>query len=585
MKTLKKKIRTFGIVLLITAILGCQAATKQSAVQAQALDAGQAQIAVEQRDTSQAFTRGDFDAGYTTASAKINVGSLVNVSASGVRVSGKTATISAAGTYIFSGNANNVCIIVDAPDAEVRLVLDNLSITNSSTAPVYVKNAAKVYVTLAENSTNTLSVNGEFVKIDGAKAEAVIFAQSDLTLNGSGTLNATAQNGSGITSKKNLVITGGTFDITTSSHALKGKDNVNVAGGRFTLTSGKDGIHSENDDNAESGNIYIKGGTFVISAEGEALDAINNIKIDGGSIDVVQSDEGMEAATIDINGGKITLVSSDDGINTSYSDKEEIAEKSAGTAASASSVSSSARKKGGMQNISEQAMHTYLNITGGEITIDSQADGIDSNGSVYISGGTVRILGPASDNDAALDYDVRAVITGGEFIASGSAGMAQGFSEESTQASFVATFSKTVSGDISITDKTGKIIVQTNSGKSLRSVVVSSKDLKVGETYTVKAGSESVSVTLSSITIGGGMQRGPGGMQGVPRGMHGGAGGMQRGPGGMHGGAGGIKGGHNQNRGLATDKVKIARNQNQGNRGCLKSRLLLDTPSSLKSSR
>ena len=534
MKTLKTKIRTFGIVLLITAILGCQAAAKQSTIQAQALNAGQAQTAVEQRDTSQAFTRDDFDAAYNASSAKINVASLANVSASGVRVSGKTATISAAGTYILSGSTNDVCIIIDAPDAEVRLVFDNLNITNSSVAPVYVKNAAKVYVTLAENSTNTLSVNGEFVKIDGAKAEAVIFAQSDLTLNGSGTLNAAAQNGSGIASKKTLAITGGTFSISASSHALKGKDNVNIAGGSFTLTSGKDGIHSENDDNAESGNIYIKGGTFVISAEGEALDAINNIKIDGGSIDIVQSDEGMEATTIDINGGKITLVSSDDGINASYSDKEEIAEKSAGTVASASST----RNKGGMQNISEQAMHTYLNITGGEITIDSQADGIDSNGSVYVSGGTVRILGPTSDGDAALDYDVRAVITGGEFIASGSAGMAQGFSEDSTQASFVATFPKTVSGNISVTDKTGKIIVQTNSGKSFRSVVVSSKDLKVGETYTVKAGSESVSVTLSSITTGG--------MQGGPGGMHGGGRGMRGAPGNMRGGPGGIKGGRNQ---------------------------------------
>ena len=542
MKTLKTKIRTFGIVLLITAILGCQAAAKQSTVQAQALNAGQAQTAVEQRDTSQAFTRDDFDAAYNASSAKINVASLANVSASGVRVSGKTVTISAAGTYILSGSANDVCIIVDAPDAEVRFVLDNLNITNSSVAPVYVKNAAKVYVTLAENSTNTLSVNGEFVKIDGAKAEAVIFAQSDLTLNGSGTLNAAAQNGSGIASKKNLAITGGTFDISASSHALKGKNNVNIADGSFTLTSGKDGIHSENDDNAESGNIYIKGGTFVISAESEALDAINNIKIDGGNIDVVQSDEGIEATTIDINGGKITLVSSDDGINASYSDKEEIAEKSAGTVASASSVSSSTRNKGGIQNISASAAHTYVNITGGEITIDSQADGIDSNGSVYVSGGTVRILGPASDNDAALDYDVRAVITGGEFIASGSAGMAQGFSEESTQASFVATFSKTVSGNISVTDKTGKIIVQTNGGKSFRSVVVSLKDLKVGETYTVKAGSESVSVTLSSITTGG-MQRGQGGMHGGGRGMHGA-------PGNMRGGPGGIKGGRNQNGGF-----------------------------------
>ena len=243
----------------------------------------------------------------------------------------------------------------------------------------------------------------------------------------------------------------------------------------------------------------------------------------------------MEATTVDINGGKITLVSSDDGINASYSDKEEIA----GT------VSSSARNNGGMQSTSAFAAHTYVNITGGEITVDSQTDGIDSNGSVYVSGGTVRILGPTSDGDAAIDYDVTAIITGGEFIASGSAGMVQGFSAASTQASFIATFSKTVSGDISVTDKAGKTILKTKSDKNFRSIVISSKDLKVGETYTVKAGSESVSVTLSSIATGGGMQGGPGGMQSGPAGMRDGT--RRGGPEGMKDLQRGMKGNRNQN--------------------------------------
>ena len=145
MTTRKTGIRAFVVVLLMTATLGCQAAGKQNSLQAQntvqvrsgpqsgAQSSGQ--TAVEQRDTASAFAADDFNADYSASSAKINVGSLANLSASGVRVSGKTVTISADGTYILSGTASDVSVIVDAPDAAVRLVLDNLTMTNSSAAP------------------------------------------------------------------------------------------------------------------------------------------------------------------------------------------------------------------------------------------------------------------------------------------------------------------------------------------------------------------------------------------------------------------------------------------------------------------
>ena len=271
------------------------------------------------------------------------------------------------------------------------------------------------------------------------------------------------------------------------------------------MTAGKDGIHSENEENAESGNIYIKNGEFTINTASEALDAINDITIDGGYINIVKADEGMEALTININGGKIMVVSSDDGLNASYSDKEEIEAKLSGTALTDNT--SKKTKKKGPPVLSESAASTYVNITGGEITINSQADGIDSNGSVYVSGGKVNILGPVSDGDAALDYDLTALISGGEFIASGSRGMVQGFSDKSTQASFIANFSKTVKGEVIVSDSPGAVILKTNQDKDFQSIVVSSKGLKVGETYKITAGGQTLTVKMDSISVGDNMHK------------------------------------------------------------------------------
>ena len=206
--------------------------------------------------------------------------------ADGVVVDGQTVTITAEGTYVFSGTLSEGQIVVDADDAKVQIVLDNVDITCATSAAVYVKSANKVFVTLAEGSQNTLRNTDEYVAIDDNNIDAVIFAKSDLTLNGTGSLTIESADGHGIVSKDDLKITGGTYDITATGHALLGKDSVRIADGTFVLTAGKDGIHSENEDNEEKGYIYIADGDFTITSDGDGMDASNIVQIEDGTFDI-----------------------------------------------------------------------------------------------------------------------------------------------------------------------------------------------------------------------------------------------------------------------------------------------------------
>ena len=204
----------------------------------------------------------------------------------GVVIDGQMVTITAEGTYIFSGTLSEGQIVVDADNAKVQIVFDNVDITCASSAAVYVKSAEKVFVTLAEGSQNTLRNTDEYVAIDDNNIDAVIFAKSDLTLNGTGSLTIISAEGHGIVSKDDLKITGGTYDITAAGHALSGKDSVRIADGTFILTAEKDGIHAENADDEEKGYIYIADGDFTITSDGDGMDASNIVQIEDGTLDI-----------------------------------------------------------------------------------------------------------------------------------------------------------------------------------------------------------------------------------------------------------------------------------------------------------
>ena len=215
---------------------------------------------------------------------------------SGVSISGNIITITKEGTYVLSGALSEGQIVVDADSAKVQLVLDNADITCASSAAIYVKNADKTFITLAEGSENILMNTAEYEAIDDNNIDAVIFSKDDLTLNGKGTLTINSEYGHGIVSKDDLKLVGGTCNITAKNHALSGKDSVRIAAGTYNLTSGKDGIHSENADDEEKGFVYIASGDFTIESTGDGIDASYVVQIDDGDFDITAGG-GAENAT------------------------------------------------------------------------------------------------------------------------------------------------------------------------------------------------------------------------------------------------------------------------------------------------
>lgn len=141
-----------------------------------------------------------------------------------------------------------------------------------------------------------------------------------------------------------------------------------------------------------------------------------------------------------------------------------------------------------------------LTINGGTVTINADGDGIDSNGYFYINGGTVYVEGPESNGNSALDYGISATITGGYFLSTGYSGMAQSFSSDSTQCSYMLTLSSNTSGTttVTLTDADGKVLLSHETSKSYNSIIVSCPELEVGSTYTLTAGDTSQSITPTS---------------------------------------------------------------------------------------
>ena len=312
----------------------------------------------------------------------------------GVVIDGQTVTITEEGTYIFSGTLSEGQIVVDADDAKVQIVLDNVDITCATNAAVYVKSADKVFVTLAEGSQNTLRNTDEYVAVDDNNIDAVIFSKSDLTLNGTGSLTIVSAEGHGIVSKDDLKITGGTYDITAAGHALSGKDSVRIADGTFVLTAGKDGIHSENEDNEEKGYIYIADGDFTITSDGDGMDASNIVQIEDGTFDITVGGgaaNSLKTHESDMPGGPGGGMPQ----NGERPDGENMPQD---TTTGESGTSTKGIKAGGGM---------YLN--GGTYQIDSADDSIHSNANITIADGTYTL----ATGDDGVHADDALIVNGG----------------------------------------------------------------------------------------------------------------------------------------------------------------------------
>ena len=205
------------------------------------------------------FTYRDKEVGYDSESA-VNItleDSAASSDGSGVIIEGGIITITSEGTYVFSGTITDGQIVVDTDEEKVQIVLKNANITSSSSAAIYIKNAGKVFITLAEGTENMLATEGEYIKIDENNIDGVIFSKTDMAMNGNGSLTVESAYGNGIVCKDDLKITSGTYYITAGGHGIDVNDSVRIADGSFVIEAGIDGIHAANKEEDKEGYIYI----------------------------------------------------------------------------------------------------------------------------------------------------------------------------------------------------------------------------------------------------------------------------------------------------------------------------------------
>ncbi len=293
---------------------------------------------------------------------------------------GETVTITEAGVYVVTGNAENAMIVISAGDEDkVQLVLDGVSIVNVHQPCILVENADKVFVTSAEGSENSLTVSGQFTTDE----DAVIYSRDDLVLNGLGSVTVSSTN-DGIRSNDDLKLTGGTWNVTAADTAVKAHDSICVYGGTYVLTASNDGLHAENNDDDTMGSIVIEGGSFTIQAGDDGIHATTGVTVSGGDL-TITAGEGIEATQVTINDGSISIRATDDGINAGQK---------------------------------SDSVSIKIEINGGDINVVMGAgdtDAVDSNGDLIITGGTIVISA-----QSPFDYDGSCSWTGGTITVNGS---------------------------------------------------------------------------------------------------------------------------------------------------------------------
>jgi len=319
-----------------------------------------------------------------SASITLN-GDSVSVDGSGVSVAGNIATITAAGTYSISGTLNNGQLLVDSPAEEkITLLLDGVDITSTTSASIYVINAAKVVIELVQGSVNTLTDGATYVFSDPEKEEpnATLFSNDDLTIKGTGSLNINANYNNGIASDDDLKITGGNITVNAVHDGIQGKSSVAIKDGTITINAGGDGIQSTNAEDTEKGTVIIEGGTLYITAALDGIQAYTNLTISAGDVNIV-------AGGGSVNGISHTSDWSDRGGQNFQSNNTLVVDDTAST---------KGLKAG-----------TVILISGGTITIDSADDTLNSNDSILIQDGTLSL----TSGDDGLHANTSITIDGG----------------------------------------------------------------------------------------------------------------------------------------------------------------------------
>jgi hypothetical protein len=436
----------------------------------------------------------------------------------------------------------------------VRLILNGVDIHCSTNPPIYITSAKKTVIILADQTMNQVSDGKSYNLVNQGVNEpnAAIFSSSDLTICGNGALSVNGNYNDGISSKDGLIIRSGTITVRSVDDGIRGKDYLIIKGGNIAVNVAGDGLKSDNDADFAKGYIYIESGGMNITSGGDAIGAVTdvliadgeisiisgggntgrmyiydstsakgikagvntiieegsfginsaddalhsngNLAINGGSFTVASGDDGIHAdSTVEINGGVITISKSYEGIEGAIItiNNGDIHVTSSDDGINVSSGGGDGGMNGGPgQGGFSQSGNNYLYMNGGRIVVTAAGDGMDINGSVVMTGGTILVNGPTANDNGALDYNTFK-ITSGFVVAVGSSGMAQapgGTSSTQNALLINLTASQQAGTLIHIETSDGKGILSFMPSKPFQSVAFSSSELVTGSKYNVYFG-------------------------------------------------------------------------------------------------
>jgi len=436
-----------------------------------------------------------------TTMAKISLDDGVTITGEGAIVSDGVITISKGGEYIFTGTLADGMIYVDTED-DVKITLNGVSITNNDGPAIYGAASSSIYVNTQKDTQNVLTDGSDYQTDEDGKSigKGTIFSKDRLIFTGEGSLQVTGNYKHAICSKEMIYVENGTIDIVSAvKDGFHANDGICIDDGTITVETANDALESE-------GAFEVNGGKITTTSDDKGLETLGNLTINDGTIEIISCEEGLEGKNaIIINGGKIEITANDDGVNAG----------------------------------------NELQVNGGKIFADvSSGDGLDSNGTLSISGGLIVALGAQAPEDG-IDCDEREItITGGTIIACGGANSAPSETDSTIVSIWLGSASK---GDtIGILDADGNTVFAFEVSKDYSNMLLSMKAFSDGEEYTVytggtisgessyhgyykkgtySGGSESVSFTVDSKVISAGgtssqMGGGPGGEKGngAPRG-------------------------------------------------------------------
>ena len=289
-------------------------------------------------------------------------------------------------------------------------------------------------------------------------------------------------------------------DTTVSTKGIKAGNALLIQQGTFVIDSADDAIHSNY-------SVTIDGGSFQLSSGDDGIHAEAYLNINGGTTTIAESYEGLEAAQIHISGGTTQVSSSDDGLNATGGSSFELVDG----LLVLKDISSSDTEQtfGGRGGMFEVEDNCDITISGGNLTVTtSNGDGIDSNGSLNVSGGTVLVFSSSSGGEGALDYTGSSSISGGTLVALGSSGMAQSMEPDDSHATLMVTWDEVQPAGTRLTlcTQQGEILCSLQSTNSFQTAVIGTDSLSAGQKVSLYTGgtvnSDSQLLTMGTLSDG-----------------------------------------------------------------------------------